>query len=80
MQDYIKELEQQNEELRQRLASAELIQDVVRFVDTLKLDFKVSQEAADDLRCVFGLDMDASIKEFAMIEFDKKYKEKFVKL
>jgi hypothetical protein len=80
MQAYIKELEKQNEELRQKLASAELIQDIVRFVDTLKLDFKVSQEAVDDLRGMFGVDMEAAIKQYAAEEFDKRFKERFVKL
>jgi hypothetical protein len=37
MNDYIKKLEEQNEELKNKLANAELIQDVMRFIDSCDL-------------------------------------------
>lgn len=74
--NYTKQLEKENEELRQRLANAELIQDVMKFAESESFKkLKLSNEAILDLQNMHGIDMNLAIREAAFDIFRRKLDE-----
>ena len=77
MNNYIKQLELQNEELQKKLANAQLIQDMVQFTNSITCKkLKISLEAAQDLQFMHDINIEDLMRQYAIDMVEEKIKEK----
>ena len=77
MNDYIKQLEQQNEELQKKLANMQLIQDVVQFTNSITGErLKISYEALQDLKFIHDIDPKEILHAYASEMIEEKLKKR----